>query len=546
MAYGPSSDDVPGRSNAAIDMGAGLSLEITSAPSDSAKAAALVYEHPDYCANVEKWKKYQRLYNSRDVYQYVYQHTREDAEMFSKRVKRGYYLNYVSAIVDLYVAYLYHSPLTRQPSHPEIFEELYKNADRRGTTYQTFIQEATTQAQIGGFCGVLVDMPVLPEGGFQTQADQEAAQHRPHLVIVKNSQILDWELDRDGHFEWVKIEVTRPQERSWDAPFDETTRHFQIWSKTDWQEWKVTVKDGEEKPKTAQRVGGAPHNLEQVPLVILRNEVDLEHSWFGISAVRDIADLNIAILNWCSLMDEEVYERCLNILTVQSTGGPSSEPVKLSHNNVLEYSGENAPAYLIPGTTPIDLILKAVATIKDEIYRLAKLGGDTGLMKSRQATSGIAYAFEFNTTNQSLGKKAEAAQQAEIEIHRLVAKWMGQEFSGTITYPKEFGVEDFLQDLQLLADARTMLSSKTAIRELEKKTTAKMFARDPQDLRDTIAKEVDKSDPQDEDLLSTSLGLGPIPEPPPVAEGPSATKPTPKKAPIGTPKAVGGGPQKGL
>jgi hypothetical protein len=172
--------------------------------------------------------------------------------------------------------------------------------------------------------------------------------------------------------------------------------------------------------------------------------------------------------------------------------------------------------------------MEGIDRVKDEIYRLAKLGGDTGLQKSRQATSGIAYAFEFNTTNQSLGKKAESAEQAEYEIHQLVAKWLKRDFEGNIAYPKEFGVEDFLQDLALLADARATLSSETAIQELEKKVTAKMFAREAQDLRDKIAGEIQSTDPKEPDLLNTSLGFAPEP-PIPEGEGP-----------------VGGGPQKAL
>jgi hypothetical protein len=518
-----SADSPDGRSNAAMDMDK-ATVHVPQVGNEDV-ANALLSEHPDYTANKERWDKFTRLYNSRDVYKYIYQHLREHDEMFAKRVNRGYYLNYVASVVDLFVAYLYHSPITRQPDDKETFELLYKDADRRGTRYPVFIQRVTTHAQISGHCGVLVDMPRVDAPPLTEQERLDKKIH-PYLVLFQASQILDWELDLDGNFEWVKLEIDLPQPRSWRQAYDSTTRHFLIYTKDHWEKWTVTIKEGG-KPEKAVMVDSGDNPLGEVPLVIVRNEPDLEHPWFGISAVRDISDLNIAILNWCSLMDEEMYERCLNVLCVQTVGNDAQDFV-IGSNNVLSYGGENAPEYLTPGETPLKLIMEGIDRVKDEIYRLAKLGGDTGLQKSRQATSGIAYAFEFNTTNQSLGKKAESAEQAEYEIHQLVAKWLKRDFEGNIAYPKEFGVEDFLQDLALLADARATLSSETAIQELEKKVTAKMFAREAQDLRDKIAGEIQSTDPKEPDLLNTSLGFAPEP-PIPEGEGP-----------------VGGGPQKAL
>ena len=112
----------------------------------------------------------------------------------------------------------------------------------------------------------------------------------------------------------------------------------------------------------------------------------------------------------------------------------------------------------------------------------------------REATSGIAYAFEFNETNQSLAKKAEFLEQAEKEIHRLVAKWMGDEYDGNISYPREFGVDDFVGELGLLAEARSTFSSETTIKELEKKIASKLFAKESQKLREKISGEIERGD----------------------------------------------------
>jgi len=411
--------------------------------------------------------------------------------MFNVRIKRGYYYNYCASVVDLIVAYLFHSPIERLvgESISEELEEIYKNSDLCGSTYTNFMQSVSTYAQIYGHCGVLVDAPKAEEEVL-SEDDRKRMGLRPYLTVVKAPQIKDWALDRHGRFLWVKIEIDVGEDRDPMHPSDSGVRRFLLWDREKWSEWEVN-----EAERTAVEVATGKHALESVPLVIFYNEKARNHRWFGSSMLRDIADINIAILNWSSLGDEEIAERCLNVLTMEQSG--SDTPDILSHHNVLEYTpGSTPPQYLVPGDTPLKLIGEWIDRAKDEIYRLSKLSGSTGLLGVREATSGIAYAYEFNETNQSLAKKAEGMEQGELEVHRMIAKWLSSDWDGTITYPREFGVDDFLQELAMLTESRTTLSSETAVKTLEKKVTAKMFSREPMALRQKIKQEIDDAETQ--------------------------------------------------
>jgi hypothetical protein len=222
--------------------------------------------------------------------------------------------------------------------------------------------------------------------------------------------------------------------------------------------------------------------------------------------VRDIADINKAILNWSSLGDEEIFERCLNVLAME--GDDDAAPRQLSHHNVLMFQGaQHAPFYLEPGATPLEMIGTWISNAKDEIYRIAKMGGATGMREVREATSGIAYAYEFNETNQSLASKAENLEHGEREIHRLIAAWSGEQIGGKgnpgdgIGYPREFGVDDFLMELQIILEGRTAFTSKTARQELEKRVARKFFARDAQETRSKIEQEIEAGDGTGPDVL---------------------------------------------
>ena len=491
-------------SNAALDMSEDI---VDDAGFEGEKdphtlAESLLREHPDYQAEADFWNKYLDLYESNDVYRYIFRHPREVYSMWRKRVERGYYYNYVASVVDLYVSYIFCAPIDRlidEERQKNFFtDEIYEDADRSGTLYTVFLQEACSMALAMGHVGVLVDSPKDDFGeGFITTSEMERQENKlhPFLTLVLPQQILDWELDEFGKFEWVKIVTQRPQKRSWDQPVDENAKTVMIWTKEDWQEYKIF--SDEFGKESAELVGSAPHSLEEVPLVIFRFGKKAKHPWFGKSFVKDIADINIALLNWSSMGDEEIHERCLNILTMQTMGEDSK--VEIGHHNVLEYEGEQPPQYLQPGENPLKLIMSWIGMAIEEIQRLAKLKGPTGMEDVREATSGIAYAFEFNETNQTLASKAEALEQAEMDIHRLLAKWMGIEFTGKINYPREFGVDDAQMDLQILNLAQQYLSSVTARKEMEKKVSRKLFAKGGTDLRQKIESEIDES-PEDQSL----------------------------------------------
>ena len=447
---------------------------------------ALLYEHPDVQAEEQKWKKYEDFYENVNIYQYIFRHLRESDQMFRQRVQRGYFYNYVASIVDLYISYIFHAPILRKvdPTEAKFFEEIYADADLAGTSYVSFFKTAATFAQITGHCGIIVDCPRAPDEGYESEADRIAANHRPYLTIVHARQIKDWGLDKHGNFNWVKIEVDiGDANRDFTHKVDQETRHFVIWYRDTWEMWRVTQHE-------AVKEDEGYHGLGIVPLVIVRNEKMIRHKWFGLSAVRDITDINAAILNWSSLGDEEVYERCLNILAMERGEGDAA--TELSHHNVLEYDpGAHPPQYLVPGPSPLELIGKWIDRAKEEIYRLAKMGGSVGQKSMHHATSGIAYAFEFNETNQALVTKSMNLQQAEVQVHQLLAAWMGKTFLGVIEYPVEFGVQDFLLEFQKLAEARASLTSETAVREIEEKLCCQLFALNSAELREKVRQEIE-------------------------------------------------------
>lgn len=498
-------------SNAAIDLDTDrlkTQLQVTASIQEAMTLARrLVMTHPDYDAQQPKWRKYLDLYMSNDVYRFIARHFRENKTTWLKRVERGYYINYVASVVDLFTSYIYSAPIDRKilpAALTDFFNEFYADATLGGDDYMTFLSWICTFTMVEGHVGVLVDMPGPQEEPPATEAERRERKIRPFLRLIHATQIKDWELDDHGNFNWVKLEIRKPQKRDWTEPVDPTLRHFVVWTKDSWTEYELKQEevllseDFAIKVEVATLTGSGEHDLGEVPLVISKMQKDPVHPWFGVSFVRDIADINVGILNMTSLGDEEVFERCLNVLTMQQ--GPQGDAaIELSHGNVLWYPPDgDRPAYLTPGPTPLQLIGKWIEMLISEIQRLAKLKGPTGMDDVRKATSGIAYAFEFNETNQTLTKKSHSLQHVEMEIHRLAVKWMDKlpNFKGSVEYPTEFGVGDVLTEFQAMSLARSNFTSETAIKEFETKLVRKIFATASTQLRQEMIEEIQKGSPQ--------------------------------------------------
>jgi hypothetical protein len=354
------------------------------------------------------------------------------------------------------------------PQQLAIFNELYKDADLRGNSLDRFMQDVGRDAQIAGYAGILVDAPAIKEDEQpETEAQRKERKIRPYLVPIKCDDIVDWELDEFGKFTWLRIKEETSEDREPFEAEEKKVTDYYTYTKDEWFKHRINEKgDVEELDQGTNPLG-------EVPLVRLYNKRKKNCQIVGDSAIDDISVINIAMMNWLSMLDEEVYQKCLSILTMKATMEDRKE-IELSSKNVLEYP-EDQPAFIAPSTEPWQFILEMLNQSVEEIYRIARMGGGGSGIQISEAKSGIAYAYEFNQTNQALSDKADQLELAELEIHRLYAKWWGFEFTGKINYADEFGVEDLAQEMEFLTASRSAITSLTAKRELEKRVVKKLL-----------------------------------------------------------------------
>lgn len=514
-------------------------------------ADTLTATHPVYNAFVERWLEYLDLYEGENLERYVFRHIRESQESHQARIKRVSYRNFCAPVVDLYIHYLFSKPINRSPGQPrpappasdpeeppvaparkkkhlslvqgkkpggvagssrqQEWESWLKDVDRRGTTMDRFMADSGRFALIFGHIFIATDMPRISEQP-RTEAERRAQSLRPYLVPYFPTEVPNWQLDDDGSLVWIRF---REMAQGQSDPFASTNRwqqkvqqnvqmfadyrlikegqqglsmnpvksaRYRTWTRYGWFLHEI-------KGRKVELIDQGEHGLGVVPVEPLYNRRYSRYPFVGQSLLTDIGRLNVEILNMDSLITESVYQNVINILVMRRQPTDQSEIV-IGANNVLEYSGDVPPFFLTPSAAPLQFMEGRVQTLREEIYRLAKLGGGLGL-EPRAMSSGLEAAFEFNETNRMLADRADESENTETKVHRHWYRWMGGEFTGTVDYSDDFSVQSFQEELQLVTTVKQALRSPTARREMEKRAAKHVLHNLDDDVMEQIRRETD-------------------------------------------------------
>jgi hypothetical protein len=397
--------------------------------------------HSQYQKRKENWDFFLQSYEGGSNYfteENIFTHTREHADDYNWRLKRVHYQNYCESIISVYTGHLFKKPIVRQTEDEE-FVAFFENVDRQNSNINDFFKNVADLMQAHGHVYVLVDKP-RTNGEIQTKADEMANNVTPYYTIVYPQNCINWELDTDGNFEWVRLqEIIQRQSDPFKKP--ETVTFYRTFTR---DKWWVHDKDGKE-------IDAGVHMLGEVPLIPIYNKRLKRYPLFGWSAIEDIAYINRALANITSLLDEFIYRQCFEILIWPSEGISTTEEsegeMQLSTKNIMAVRGDVgfAPFYLSPSTAGAQFLMEYARELRAIIYMLAKVEAPAF---EPVAASGVSKQWSFHETNQSLADKADNLENAERTCHRLRAKWMDKEWDGVIDYPEDFDIRRINEELE--------------------------------------------------------------------------------------------------
>jgi hypothetical protein len=450
-------------------------------------------EHPQYTVNRRIWQRYNDLYAGGEqiaarATDYLVRRHNEGADVYSERLARMFYENYIGSIIDWYAATL----LRREPvvqfdgddtRGKRFFDLFIQDCDRKNTALSDFYQQQLTDALVYGKAYALVDFPKI-DGVALTRAEEDAAgKSRAYLSRFLPEQLTNWGRNAQGEFEWVVLKTESIHQPSLGAD----AVHETLWTYYDREIFETYRRQGSPGSGTeVALVDSGPHALagqRRVPLFELKVPEGL---W---------------LMNRAALLQLEHMNKS-NALAWALTMGLFAMPVVYSNKEFTQTVGESYYLQLgqddrLGWTEPEGRVYGLAADnlnrLKDEIYRVCYLlsqasKSDAGGLPQ----SGLSKQMDFSITQEILGTYGDAVKSGLRQVLQAVVAARKDDLTVAVSGLDEFDIGDFSTELQNASSLLALgIPSKTLKEQMFKKLAFKYLNDARQDLKNTIAEEID-------------------------------------------------------
>ena len=448
-------------------------------------------EHPDYTAKAAMWRKYRHLYAGGEEFrknagEYLVRRHKESMDVYSERLTRVFYENYLGSIVDWYTATLVRKEpvlefTTNSDPARDFFVDFVQNCDMRGTTLAQFYKEQITEALVCGKSYIVIDFP-RTEAPITTRAQEdETGRSRAYLMSYTADEVINWSVDARGEYEWVVIRTScLKQDSVRSFGWKKETRwiyydreHFEIY------EYRESASD------------------QQIVLVDQGR-----HGFAGIHRVP-VFEVKISeglwLTNKAALLQLEHFNKS-NALGWALTMGLFAMPVIYSEKEWNQIVGESyyyqlGPQDRLGWMEPEGKVYESAARnldrLKDEIYRVSYLMQQAGNGSGTQQ-SGLSKQWDFSVTQEILRAYGDVMKDSLRNVLHAVALARQDEIRIDVSGLDEFDIADFSSEA---TDAQNLLSlgidSPTLKKQIFKRVALKYLCDTRQDIKNRIAEEIE-------------------------------------------------------
>lgn len=480
--------------------------------------------HREHTAYQEHWQLFADAYYGEGGFadgSYLVAHPVEidngqETAAFKQRKALAKYENDAAWIVDSLHSHLFKRAVARSTANAELAAWL-EDTDGNGTSITDFLRQAQLEARHFGHVFVFMDRPTSDElaakaaaTGTVTKADEKAAGVAPYLYLRTPLQVIDWARDRTGAFLWLKVEETHTVYG--DLPLGQTdplleateVTYVRIWDRLKTELWDTT---DPEKPKL---VDAKEHNLGMVPCVILYSQHGKDGEVSGKSDLWDIAPLAVKKFNQESEKRELQRNNSFNMLTMPlgdnddvGEEDPETGEKKLTvgSGRVLFYNGQlgHAPGFISADASHVQSYIQDIAATTSQIMRLANMKEKGGVQQS-----GVAWAFDWEQTNNVLARQAGLLKEADVKIIDLwhvwqtgavsLVRWDGIDYQPE--YPETFSYADDAEEISKAREAQEVeWGSPSFEREMAKTRVRRLLPNLTKEKAAEIDAEIDAWDP---------------------------------------------------
>jgi hypothetical protein len=454
-------------------------------------------EHPEYKRQQWMWRMYRDLYAGGHQFKqraadYLLRRQKEPLDVYSERLYRVFYENYIGSIVDWYASTLFR----REPglqfeggldSGQTFLRQLADDCDLRGTSLSGFFRGCLIDMLIAGKSHILIDFPRASNAPTNRAEEDSAGNSRAFLVRFDAEDLVNWSVDNRGDYEWVGLRnKTQRQLRVDSEELVEQTLWY-YYDKTEYQIYQRI--EGSAKSSDAendiQLIARGPHALthqSRVPLI------DLQVSE-GLWLMNKAANLQLEHFNKS------------NALGWAITMGLFAMPVIYSDREWNQIVGESYYIQLGPSdkfgwTEPDGKVYQIAAanleTLKEEIYRVCYLAQASGETIGGRAQSAESKQLDFVITQEVLRAYGSAVKTCIKKVLGAISEARQDGVQISVTGLDEVDISDFTTELQQATSLLSLgINSTTLKKEIFQRLAFKYLNDARQETKDQIAREIE-------------------------------------------------------
>lgn len=453
-------------------------------------------EHPEYLAKKSVWQTYRDLYAGgqqlkANASNYLTARQKEPMDVYSERLSRVFYENYLGSIIDWYAATLFRrEPLILVEGDDEAGRkftgEFAEDCDHRGSTLTDLFRRRMIDTLVCGSSYVLVDFP-RPSGRVKNRAVEEASgAARAYLVEYSPEQVINWSHDERGNFESVVVRTEAPSRSATDLGKWTTETRWTYYDKEFYRSYRQA--GGLKASTPIEMVASGRHALAEQRRVPL----------FKMEAPK-----GLWLANKAGLLQLEHFNKS-NALAWALTMGLFAMPVVYTEREWNQIVGESYYIQLGPddkfGWTEPEGHVYQIASdnlkrLQEEIYRVCYLMSQAGGPgASRTSQSGLSKQRDFAITQEVLRAYGDIVKDTMKSVLRAVAAARMDRISIDVSGLDDFDIGDFSAEL---GDAERLLrlgiESPTLRKQIFKKLAFKYLCDVRQEMKDRIAAEIDEA-----------------------------------------------------
>lgn len=357
-------------------------------------------------------------------------HARETKDGYERRKSSVSYANYFRPLIDVTVNAIYGKTPMRGTRVDDVqWSAFVENVDGRNNL-STFMRKVCITGKKLGSAWVFMDNSPEPANNVE-----EAVRDRklPYMFIVEPHMIKNFTMTPLGQLTSVSY-----YEQHYNAVKGEYVYYTRVWTNEE-------IYLADENMSTIEKT---ENNLGVIPcMVFIGSGQELEEGEVPFPEYTNIYQLNTKIVNVDSLITNGLYQQGFSILLL---AGEFDNTLEIGESAAINYDKlgtgtVDAPSFISPDPSPIDLMMKYMDLLKTQIQEQSIADFTTTKSESQ---SGIAKRIDNLNRSEALENLAQQLEQIELRIAQMFGMYINKDLGYEVEYYKNYDIDDIKTRLE--------------------------------------------------------------------------------------------------